>query len=95
MVRNDPAATRGFIEACRDTPQIISADWVAGDTDAMLVVVAGDVAELQTVITRLTTRGGQRLTTWLRLEEIKPASPLPLPSAPAASRRRPGRTAAT
>jgi Lrp/AsnC family transcriptional regulator, leucine-responsive regulatory protein len=93
MVRNDPAATRGFIETCRETPQIISADWVAGETDAMLHVVASDVAELQMVITRLTTRGGQRLTTWLRLEEIKPASPLPLPPAPAAARRRPGRTA--
>lgn len=78
MVRNDPVASRGFIETVRDTEQIISADWVAGETDAMLLVVARDVAELQMVLTRLATRGGQRLTTLLRLEEIKPASPLPL-----------------
>ncbi|MDQ1286745.1 MAG: Lrp/AsnC family transcriptional regulator, leucine-responsive regulatory protein [Actinomycetota bacterium] len=78
MVRNDPVATRGFIETCRELPQVISADWVAGETDAMLLIVARDVAELQVVLTRLATRGGQRLTTLLRLEEIKPPSPLPL-----------------
>jgi Lrp/AsnC family leucine-responsive transcriptional regulator len=94
MVRNDPAATRGFIETCRETPQIISADWVAGETDAMLHVVAADVAELQMVITRLTTRGGQRLTTLLRLEEIKPASPLPLPAAATPTARRRARRSA-
>jgi Lrp/AsnC family leucine-responsive transcriptional regulator len=87
MVRNDPAATRGFVEAVRETPQIISADWVAGETDAMLLVVARDVGELQRVLTRLATRGGQRLTTLLRLEEIKPASPLPLLATHAAARR--------
>jgi DNA-binding Lrp family transcriptional regulator len=88
MIRNDPSATRGFIDTCRETPQIISADWVAGETDAMLHVVARDVADLQAVLTRLTIRGGQRLTTWLRLEEIKPASPLPLPPAANPTRRR-------
>lgn len=93
MVRNDPATTRGFIETCRDLPQIISADWVAGETDAMLLIVARDVAELQLVLTRLATRGGQRLTTLLRLEEIKPASPLPLPPAHPAPRRSPDRSA--
>jgi Lrp/AsnC family transcriptional regulator, leucine-responsive regulatory protein len=92
MVRNDPAASRGLVDAVRETPQIISADWVAGETDAMLLVVARDVGELQRVLTRLATRGGQRLTTLLRLEEIKPASPLPLAPARAATRRvpRPG-----
>jgi len=89
MVRNDLAATRGFVEAVRDMPQIISADWVAGETDAMLLVVARDVGELQAVLTRLATRGGQRLTTLLRLEEIKPSSPLPLTATHAAARRGP------
>jgi Lrp/AsnC family transcriptional regulator, leucine-responsive regulatory protein len=89
MVRNDPVASRGLVDAVRETPQIISADWVAGETDAMLLVVARDVGELQRVLTRLATRGGQRLTTLLRLEEIKPASPLPLAPVRAATRRTP------
>jgi Lrp/AsnC family transcriptional regulator, leucine-responsive regulatory protein len=71
-------ASRGFEEAVRTMPQIISADYVAGETDVMLLVVARDVAELQHVLVRLSTRGGQRLTTLLRLQELKPASPLPI-----------------
>jgi hypothetical protein len=61
--------------------------------DYLLSVVARDVAELQQVLARLATRGGQRLVTYLRLEEIKPPSPLPLaptppPTAPRARRGR-------
>lgn len=78
MLRNDATASREVVRAVRETPQVVSADWVAGETDALLVVVAHDVAELQQVLTRLATRGGQRLTTLLCLEEIKPPSPLPL-----------------
>jgi DNA-binding Lrp family transcriptional regulator len=92
MIRNDSVATRGFIETCRELPQIISADWVAGETDAMLLIVAKDVAELQLVLTRLANRGGQRLTTLLRLEEIKPTSPLPLSPDRLARARRPDQT---
>ena len=60
-------------------PEVIAADRVTGETDAMLMVVAREVAELQRVLVRLSTRGGTaRVTTLLRLEELKPASPLPL-----------------
>jgi hypothetical protein len=59
-------------------PQVIAADWVTGEVDAILMVVARDVAELQRVLLRLSTRGGTRLLTLLRLEELKPSSPLPL-----------------
>jgi Lrp/AsnC family transcriptional regulator, leucine-responsive regulatory protein len=79
LVRHDDAAHRRFGEAVRAMPEVISADWVTGETDAMLMVVAREVAELQRVLVRLSTRGGaQRVTTLLRLEELKPASPLPL-----------------
>ena len=70
-----PAAV---LEKVRALPQVIAADWVAGEIDVMLLVVARDVAELQRVLVRLSTRGAQRLTTLLRLEELKPASPLPV-----------------
>ncbi|HEU4421839.1 MAG TPA: Lrp/AsnC family transcriptional regulator [Pilimelia sp.] len=78
LARHEPRASRGFEEAVRSMPQIIAADYVAGETDVMLLVVARDVAELQQVLVRLSTRGGQRLTTLLRLQELKPASPLPI-----------------
>jgi len=76
---HDDATHRRFAQAVRGMPEVISADWVTGETDAMLMVVAREVAELQRVIVRLSTRGGAaRVMTLLRLEELKPASPLPL-----------------
>jgi Lrp/AsnC family transcriptional regulator, leucine-responsive regulatory protein len=76
------AAHRRFGEAIRAMPEVISGDWVTGETDAMLVVVAREVGQLQRVLVRLSTRGGAaRVTTLLRLEELKPASPLPLEAA--------------
>ncbi|HTU29183.1 MAG TPA: Lrp/AsnC family transcriptional regulator [Solirubrobacteraceae bacterium] len=76
---HDDASHRRFRAAVRDMPEVISADWVTGETDAVLVIVAREVAELQRVLVRLSTRGGaSRVTTLLRLEELKPASPLPL-----------------
>lgn len=73
------AAHRRFRQALREMPEVISADWVTGETDAMLIVVAREIAELQRVLIRLSTRGGAaRVMTLLRLEELKPSSPLPL-----------------
>jgi Lrp/AsnC family leucine-responsive transcriptional regulator len=77
--RHDDASHRRFARAVREMPEVIAADWVTGETDAMLMVVAREVAELQRVLVRLSTRGGAtRVTTLLRLEELKPASPLPV-----------------
>jgi Lrp/AsnC family transcriptional regulator, leucine-responsive regulatory protein len=76
--RHDEAANRRFEEAVEALPQVIAADWVTGEVDAMLMVVARDVAELQRALNRLASRGGSRLVTLLRLEELKPASPLPV-----------------
>jgi Lrp/AsnC family transcriptional regulator, leucine-responsive regulatory protein len=79
LARHDEAGHRRFEKAVRELPEIISADWVTGETDALLMVVARDVEQLQRVLSALATRGGaQRIITLLRLEELKPASPLPL-----------------
>jgi Lrp/AsnC family transcriptional regulator, leucine-responsive regulatory protein len=76
--RHDEAANRRFEDEVEKLPQVIAADWVTGEVDAILMAVARDVAELQRVLLRLSTRGGTRLLTLLRLEELKPSSPLPL-----------------
>lgn len=82
LQRHDEASHRRFADAVRAMPEVISADWVTGETDVVLVVVARQVAELQRVLVRLSTRGGAaRVTTLLRLEELKPLSPLPLEAA--------------
>jgi Lrp/AsnC family transcriptional regulator, leucine-responsive regulatory protein len=77
--RHDDASHRKFAQTVKNLPEVISADWVTGEIDALLVAVAREVAQLQRVILRLSTRGGaSRVTTLLRLEELKPLSPLPL-----------------
>jgi hypothetical protein len=90
-----------FDDLIRSLPQIIAAVNVAGETDYILTVVARDVTELQGVLAGLATRGGTRLVTYLRLEEIKPPSRLPVsPTVPgsdwpgrrSSSRRRSSRT---
>jgi Lrp/AsnC family leucine-responsive transcriptional regulator len=86
LARHDELANRRFGEAVIALPQVIAADWVTGEVDAVLMVVSRDVAELQKVLTRLSTRGASRLVTLLRLEELKPSSPLPLAPAPAKAR---------
>ena len=76
--RHDPRSTKIFEDQVRALPQIISADNVAGEMDYIFTVVARDVAELQEVLAHLSTRGGQRLITYLRLSEVKPPGGLPL-----------------
>ena len=78
LARHDPRATRVLEDHIRATPQIIAADNVAGEMDYVITAVARDVADLQEVLAGLSTRGGQRLVTYLRLAEIKPPSRLPL-----------------
>jgi Lrp/AsnC family leucine-responsive transcriptional regulator len=89
LARHDPRSSRTFEDQVRAIPQISAADNLAGEMDYLLTVVARDVAELQQVLARLATHGGQRLVTYLRLEEIKPPSPLPLaPTSSTAPRTR-------
>src|SRR3954469_14061958 len=79
VTRHDEAAHRRLEQAGRAIPQVIRADWVAGETDALLEVVARSIAELQRVQLLLSSRGGvERITTLLRMEELKPPSPLPV-----------------
>jgi Lrp/AsnC family transcriptional regulator, leucine-responsive regulatory protein len=88
LARHDEAAEKRFNREVAEIENIISADSVAGETDALLAIAARDVAELQLVLSRLSTRGGaQRLITLLRLGELKPSSPLPVRATSVQSRR--------
>ena len=90
LARHDVAAEKRFNAEVAAIDNIIAADSVAGETDALLMIAARDVAELQLVLSRLSTRGGaQRLITLLRLGELKPSSPLPVRATSVQSRRAP------
>lgn len=79
--RHDEASHRRLERALRDIPQVIRADWVSGETDALLEMVARSIAEMQRTQNLLAARGGAaRITTLLRMSELKPPSPLPLGS---------------
>ena len=84
LTRHDPRASNAFEEMLRSMPQVITADLVAGEMDYLITLVTRDVAELQQVLTQLAVRGGQRLLTYLKLQEVKAPSPLPLASPPPA-----------
>jgi DNA-binding Lrp family transcriptional regulator len=79
--KHDPRASNAFEDMLRSMPQVIAADLVAGEMDYLITLVTRDVAELQQVLTQLAVRGGQRLSTYLKLQEVKPWSALPLGSA--------------
>src|SRR4051812_43559497 len=88
LSRHDDAPHKRFAEAVAKMPEVLSADWVTGETDALLWVVAADVAELQRVLLLLSSRGGAaRVMTLLRLEELKPRSSLPLKAREKGGRR--------
>ena len=79
LARHDDRNHGRFEQAVTEMPQVIRADWISGETDALLEVVAGGVLELQRVLLLLSSRGGAtRVQTLLRLQELKPRSPLPL-----------------
>jgi Lrp/AsnC family transcriptional regulator, leucine-responsive regulatory protein len=78
LSRHDLRSSQVFEEQLIALPQVIAADNLAGEMDYLLTVVARDVTELQEVLAKLATRGGQRLVTHLKLAEVKPPSRLPL-----------------
>jgi len=77
--RHTEAAELRLGEVVAALPQVTQADWVAGETDALLSVVARDVEELQRTLMVLSSKGGAtRVVTLLRMREMKPPSPLPV-----------------
>ena len=86
--RNDLRSTRRFEQELAALPQVVAADSVAGEMDYWLTVVARDVEDLERVLMRIATHGGQKIVTYLRLKEIKPPSPLPLVATSVTARRR-------
>jgi Lrp/AsnC family leucine-responsive transcriptional regulator len=80
-------ATQRFEQEVQALPQVISADMVAGEMDYWLTVVARDIQDLEHVLTRVATHGGQRVITYLRLKQLKSPVPLPLQAGPVARPR--------
>jgi Lrp/AsnC family leucine-responsive transcriptional regulator len=75
---HDERSHARFEKALSLIPGVLEADWVTGETDALLRVVARDVADLQRVQLMLQKGGAQRVLTLLRLGGIKSQAPVPV-----------------
>ena len=78
LLEHDERSRARFAKALAAIPGVLEADWVTGETDALLRVVARDVADLQRVQLMLHKGGAQRIHTLLRLGGIKAEAPLPV-----------------
>jgi Lrp/AsnC family transcriptional regulator, leucine-responsive regulatory protein len=80
LAEHSARADAGFARALDGMPNVLRADVVAGADDVLLHVVAADAAELHRVLLALKRAGAERLRTMLRLQTVKPPSPVPLPT---------------
>jgi Lrp/AsnC family leucine-responsive transcriptional regulator len=78
LAEHDESSRERFERAVSLIPGVLEADWTSGETDALLRVVARDVADLQRVQLMLQEGGAQRVLTLLRLGGIKAEAPLPI-----------------
>src|SRR3954453_6664329 len=60
LARHDEAAERRFNQEVRSLDHVIAADFVAGETDALLMIPTRDAVELQMVTARISPSGGGR-----------------------------------
>jgi Lrp/AsnC family leucine-responsive transcriptional regulator len=78
LAEHDERSHARFEKALGLIPGVLEADWVTGETDALLRVVARDVRDLGQVQLMLQEAGAQRVLTLLRLGGIKSEAPLPV-----------------
>lgn len=77
---------KAFADALEGMAAVVRADRIAGRDDALLHVVTSDAKSLQKVLLQIQRAGAARVTTMLRLVEIKPPSPWPIERPSASSR---------
>jgi Lrp/AsnC family transcriptional regulator, leucine-responsive regulatory protein len=80
LAEHSARADAEFARAVGAMANVLRADAVAGADDVLLHVVAADAAELHRVLLALKRAGAERLRTMLRLQTVKPPSPVPVSS---------------
>jgi len=76
LAEHAPDADARFARAVAELPAVLRADTVAGADDALLHVAVRRPADLQRLLLALKRAGAARATTMLRLQAIKPPSPV-------------------
>jgi Lrp/AsnC family leucine-responsive transcriptional regulator len=80
LAEHSARADAEFARAVGAMANVLRADAVAGADDVLLHVVAADAAGLHRVLLALKRAGAERLRTMLRLQTVKPPSPVPVTS---------------
>jgi Lrp/AsnC family leucine-responsive transcriptional regulator len=78
LAEHSPEADARFAREVATMPHVLRADVIAGDQDALLQVVARTPADLHRLVLALKRAGAARATTMLRLQSIKPPTPVPV-----------------
>lgn len=78
LEQHSDAGDARFAAAIKDIPAVLRADAVSGPEDVLVHIAAADSRELQDVLRALTRVGARRLTTLLRLGEVKAPAPVPV-----------------
>jgi Lrp/AsnC family transcriptional regulator, leucine-responsive regulatory protein len=78
LAEHSARADADFGRAVGGMVNVLRADAVAGADDVLLHVVAADAAELHRTLLALKRAGAARLRTMLRLQTVKPPSPVPV-----------------
>jgi Lrp/AsnC family transcriptional regulator len=76
---HNPVATKAFIDAVRNMPEVLELHRLAGDIDFSLRIVAIDVRHYDAIYRRLTSlMPMRRVSSYFELEELKSETALPL-----------------
>jgi Lrp/AsnC family transcriptional regulator, leucine-responsive regulatory protein len=78
LTAHGASSEAAFARELAAMPNVVRADSIAGDDDALLHVVAATPAELHRILLALKRAGASHVRTVLRLQTIKPPAPLPV-----------------
>jgi Lrp/AsnC family transcriptional regulator, leucine-responsive regulatory protein len=77
LSEHSPGADARFAREVAAMPYVLRADGIAGAEDALVHVAVATPGDLQRLLLALKRAGASRATTMLRLQSIKPPSPVP------------------
>jgi Lrp/AsnC family leucine-responsive transcriptional regulator len=78
LPKHDATADTRFQTAIESMDRVVAADWIAGEWDAILEVVATDLEDLHSIIVKVGKVGATRVTTYISVRPLKKPTPLPL-----------------
>jgi Lrp/AsnC family leucine-responsive transcriptional regulator len=86
LPKHEATIDNRFQAAIGSLDVVVAGDWVTGEWDAALTVVAADLQDLHATIVKIGKAGATRTLTHIAVRELKAESPLPIGEGPPTSR---------